>query len=92
METGYGSTEPGDCLGGDTETGLVSVTGEWAGAGDDLRASLDISCRILEAVGRESGAWASCGSCGSWGRGSKGPGWLGGSGVPPPTDPGLLSL
>ena len=63
--------------------------GERAGGGEaDLRASLDISCRILEAVGRhESGAR---GAGGRWGRGSR-EGALGGSGVPG-TAPGLPSL
>ena len=64
-------------------------TGEWAGGGEaDLMASVDISCRILEAVGRERGAR---GPGPSWGRGSKGPGALGGRGVPG-TPGGLPSL
>ena len=62
----------------------VRGTGEWAGGGEaDLMASVDISCRILEAVGRERG--------GSWGRGSRGVGALGGRGVPG-TAGGLPSL
>lgn len=65
-------------------------SGEWAGGGEaDLRASLDISCRILEAVGRQERGGRGAGA--RWGRGSRGPGALGGSGVPG-TEPGLPSL
>ena len=64
------STQPGDCREGDTEPDLVRARGSGEGArgGEaDLRASLDISCRILEAVGRhERGAR---GAGGRWGRG-----------------------
>ena len=59
----------GETLGGETEVGLACrETGE-RGEEADLTASLDISCKIVEADGKESGV---SGEWGRWWRGRRG--------------------